>query len=57
MGIFAPVFYGILGAIIGAIAAALYNVFAGWLGGVEMEFEIAGAPQPGVQAPYPIVHN
>jgi hypothetical protein len=37
--IFLPLFYGALGLIVGAIAAALYNLFAGMLGGIELETE------------------
>ena len=33
-----PIFYGLLGAIGGAMLAALYNVIAGIIGGVEIEF-------------------
>lgn len=36
-----PVVYGILGFIMTAIMAALYNLVAGWMGGIEMEFEVA----------------
>jgi hypothetical protein len=32
-----PVFYGVLGIIMGAISAALYNLFAGIFGGVEID--------------------
>jgi hypothetical protein len=32
-----PLLYGVLGLIVGAIGAALYNVFAGMVGGVEVE--------------------
>jgi hypothetical protein len=34
-----PVMYGILGLIGGFISAALYNLVAGWVGGVEVEFD------------------
>ncbi len=34
---FLPIFYGIIGFIGGAIAAAIYNVVAGFLGGLELE--------------------
>jgi hypothetical protein len=34
-----PIFYGILGLVGGAIGAALYNLFAGMLGGIELETE------------------
>jgi hypothetical protein len=32
-----PIIYGICGFILGAITAALYNVVAGWTGGIEIE--------------------
>lgn len=32
-----PIFYGIVGAVIWVIIAALYNLAAGWVGGVEVE--------------------
>jgi len=38
-GIFMPIVYGVMGFIGGIIAAALYNVFAGWIGGIEVEVE------------------
>jgi hypothetical protein len=34
-----PIFYGVMGFIGGAIGAALYNVFAGMVGGVRIEVE------------------
>jgi hypothetical protein len=34
-----PIFYGVLGFIGGVISAALYNLIAAWLGGIELEFE------------------
>ena len=34
-----PLFYGVAGFIMGAIGAALYNVFAGVVGGVRLEVE------------------
>ena len=37
--IFLPIFYGLLGLIGGAIAAALYNLFAGMFGGIHLEVE------------------
>jgi len=37
--IIAPIFYAVIGLISGAIGAALYNLFAGIVGGVEMEVE------------------
>lgn len=37
--VFLPVFYGIMGLIIGAVSAALYNVFAGMVGGLSLDVE------------------
>ena len=32
-----PLFYGVLGVIMGALTAVLYNLFAGLFGGIELE--------------------
>lgn len=40
-GIFMPVLYGIMGFVGGIIMAALYNLFARWIGGIEVEVEEA----------------
>ncbi len=37
--IFLPVFYGVMGFISGVVSAFLYNLLAGWIGGIELEFE------------------
>ena len=34
-----PIMYGIMGFISGAIMAFLYNLIAGWIGGIEVETE------------------
>ena len=34
-----PLFYGVLGFIIGLVMAFLYNLCAGVIGGIEMQFE------------------
>jgi hypothetical protein len=34
-----PIFYGVIGFIGGAIGALLYNLFAGMVGGIEIEVE------------------
>jgi hypothetical protein len=34
-----PIFYGAMGFIGGAIGALLYNLFAGMVGGIEIEVE------------------
>ena len=47
-----PLLYGLMGFVIGAIGTLLYNLFAKWVGGFELEMEI----RPEVlTAPYPIV--
>jgi len=42
-GIFAvisfPIMYGIIGFVGGIIEAFLYNLVAGWIGGIELHFE------------------
>ena len=38
-GIFMPVFYGVFGFIFGVISAAMYNLIARWIGGIEVEVE------------------
>lgn len=45
--VFFPIFYGVIGFIGGIISAALYNVIAGMIGGIEMELQpdrLAGTP-------------
>ncbi|MBW3564023.1 MAG: hypothetical protein KY459_04805 [Acidobacteria bacterium] len=37
--IIAPIVYGITGFIAGIISALIYNVAAGWVGGIELEIE------------------
>ena len=39
MVIIMPIFYGVIGFIAGAIGAALYNLIAGIVGGIELEVE------------------
>ena len=34
-----PLLYGILGMIFGALIAIMYNLAAGWFGGIEIEYE------------------
>ena len=50
--IFMPVLYGIIGFISGLIGALLYNLFARWVGGIELELEVKPAA---ATAPYPLV--
>ena len=35
--ILAPICYGLIGGIMGAIVAAFYNLAAGWVGGLEVD--------------------
>jgi hypothetical protein len=32
-----PIIYGLMGFLMGAIGAALYNLFAKWIGGIEVQ--------------------
>ena len=34
-----PIFYGMIGFIIGAVGALIYNLVAKWVGGIEIELE------------------
>ena len=47
-----PVLYGGMGFITGAIGSLLYNLFANWVGGFELEMELAPAAP---SAPYPLI--
>ena len=38
-----PILYGVCGFIFTAIGCALYNLVAGWVGGVEVELEAPAA--------------
>jgi hypothetical protein len=52
LAVLAPVIYGVMGFVMGAIGALLYNLFARWVGGFELEMEFG--PQT-LTAPYPII--
>jgi hypothetical protein len=49
LAIMMPIFYGVIGFIMGAIGAWLYNLLAKWIGGIEFEIELA----PGYSASAP----
>jgi hypothetical protein len=38
-GIMMPIFYAVFGFIFGVISAAIYNLIARWIGGIEVEVE------------------
>ncbi len=40
-----PVLYGGMGFVMGALGALLYNLIAGWVGGFEVQLELAPTPQ------------
>jgi hypothetical protein len=52
VAILMPLIYGVMGFVMGAIGALLYNLFARWVGGFELEMELH--PQT-LMAPYPII--
>src|SRR5262249_13385377 len=39
MAILVPIFYAIMGFLIGVIGAAIYNLLAAWIGGIEVGVE------------------
>jgi hypothetical protein len=45
-GAVAALFYGLIGWIVTAIACAIYNIAAGWVGGIEVELESIAPPPP-----------
>jgi chromate transport protein ChrA len=47
-----PIFYGLMGFIVGLLGALLYNLFARWVGGFELQLEVQSQT---LTAPYPII--
>jgi small-conductance mechanosensitive channel len=39
LAVFMPFFYGVLGFIMGAIGAWIYNLASSWLGGIELDLQ------------------
>jgi uncharacterized membrane protein YGL010W len=39
MCVFLPIFYAVIGGLFGMLAAVIYNLVAGWTGGIEFEVE------------------
>jgi hypothetical protein len=52
IGVLAALVYAALGWVFTAIACALYNLVAGWTGGIEMQY-LQPAPPPAMPAPAP----
>jgi hypothetical protein len=44
-----PIFYGVMGFVMGAISALLYNLFAKWVGGIEVQVDAEPAFRPAAQ--------
>jgi len=47
LAVLAPLVYGGMGFLLGALTAWLYNLVARWVGGIELELQ--GPTQPGTQ--------
>lgn len=45
--IFIPVMYAAMGFVFGVLSAWIYNLLAGWMGGLELEFESKEPPAVG----------
>lgn len=45
LAVLAPVIYGVMGFLLGALTAWVYNLVAKWMGGIELELQ--GPIQPG----------
>ncbi len=39
IAILAPILYGAMGFVMGAFTAWIYNLFAGWIGGIRLELK------------------
>ncbi len=50
----APFIYGIMGFVMGAIGALVYNLIAGWIGGIEIELQVVSPPISPVASSNPI---
>lgn len=42
--VFMPIFYGVLGFVMGGVGALIYNLFAGMVGGIELDLETVARP-------------
>ena len=50
-----PILYGAIGFVAGAIGALLYNLFAKWVGGIELELQSRPVAMPAMTAPSTMV--
>lgn len=50
----APFIYAGMGFVLGALMAFVYNLIAGWVGGLEMQFESTMPVQPVAAQPAPM---
>jgi len=48
LAILFPIVYAIVGFVAGAIGALLYNLFANWVGGIELQLQAPAMLQPPV---------
>ncbi len=48
LAILFPIFYGAIGFVAGAVGGLLYNLFANWLGGIQLELQMPAMLQPPV---------
>ena len=48
LAILFPIFYGAIGFVAGAVGGLLYNLFANWMGGIELELQMPAMLQPPV---------
>jgi hypothetical protein len=46
LGLVVIFFYGLLGWVFTAIACVIYNLVAGWIGGIEVQVEAVAPPPP-----------
>lgn len=53
MALLMPVLYGAMGFIMGAVGALVYNLIAGWIGGIELRLEPSPSSGPGITATSP----
>lgn len=49
--LFMPIIYGLMGFVVGLVGALIYNLIAGWVGGIECQFEPDEGNRPTLRAP------